>query len=205
MQGIILNIVKVKDEDLIVTVLTKKRLKTLYRFYGSRHSSINLGYMIDFVPIYSAKSSIAMLREVVQLGFSWQLIYNKFYDWQEFIKLLYKHLKDVNEIDSFYFELLKEANKKLKVQNSKRVLIESFLKLLEYEGRLHIDFKCFICGKNCKQNSIIKRSYLLSCRNCLKGFCMENKKIKELFKSKSTLFLNDNEVNMLWEVLLEGL
>jgi len=205
MQGIILNIVKVKEEDLIVTVLTKKRLKTLYRFYGSRHSSINIGYMIDFVPVYSAKSSIAMLREVVQLGFSWQLNHNKLYDWQEFIKLLYKHLKDVVDIDSFYFELLEDASKKLKVQNPKRVLIESYLRLLEYEGRLQSDFKCFICGEESFESSVLKRSYLLSCKECLRGFCLENSRIEELFESKSTLLFSDSEVDMLWGILLEGL
>ncbi len=205
MQGIILNIVKVKEEDLIVTLITKKRLKTLYRFYGSRHSSINIGNMIDFVPVYSAKSSIPMLREVVQLGFSWQLNHDKLYNWHEFIKLLYRHLKDVNELDSFYFELLEDAIKKIKLQNPKRVLIESYLKLLEFEGRLHLDFKCFICGDKIEDSSVIKRSFLLSCKECLRGFSLPNKRVKELFETKSTLTFSDSEIERLWEILKEGL
>jgi len=205
MQGIILNITKVKEEDLIVTLITKKRLKTLYRFYGARHSSINLGFMIDFIPVYSSKSNIAMLREVLHLGFSWQFDRDKFFLWQQFIKLLYKHLKDVDELDSFYFELLEEAIKKIKLQNPKRVLVECYLKLLDYEGRLQDEFKCFICGDDIKESSILKRSYLLSCKRCLRGYKFENKKLKELFDSKSTILFSDEEVDRLWEVLLEGI
>ena len=137
MQGYILNINKVKDEDLIVTILTENKLKTLYRFYGARHANINLGYKIDFEAIASAKSTISMLREVLPLSAKWMLESNRFFIWQQFIKLLYRHLEDVNELDSFYFHLLEETSIMIAKQNPQRVVIESYLQLLEYEGRLH--------------------------------------------------------------------
>lgn len=48
MQGFILHTQKVKDEDLIVYILSPKMLIKAYRFYGLRHSSILSGYKIDF-------------------------------------------------------------------------------------------------------------------------------------------------------------
>ena len=42
MQGFIVNLNKVKEEDLIVTIVSRNSLDTLYRFYGARHGVINL-------------------------------------------------------------------------------------------------------------------------------------------------------------------
>ncbi len=56
MQGYIIHITRVKDEDLIVTILTQNVIKTTYRFYGARHSSVHLGYKIDFESLTSLKS-----------------------------------------------------------------------------------------------------------------------------------------------------
>jgi len=205
MQGIILNIVKVKEEDLIVTLLTKKRLKTLYRFYGARHSQINLGYKIDFIPVYSTKSTLPMLREVLHLGFPWQFDRDKVYIWQQFIKLLYKHLKDIDELDEFYFLLLEKIIKKLKKQNPKRVIIEAYLELLEFEGRLHDDFHCFICENFIEEKVVLKRSFLVAHDRCLIGKKFDKAIMIELFKEKSTLLFDDEEVETLWEILQEGL
>jgi len=204
MQGFILNIIKVKDEDLIVSVLTEKKLKTLYRFYGARHSQINLGFKIDFVPIFSAKSPIPMLREVLHLGFSFQFDRDKFYIWQQFIKLLYKHLKDVEELDEFYFQLLEECAKKLKKQNPKRVMIEAYLKLLKYEGRLHSDFRCFICDDLIEDEVVLARSFITAHKRCLIGKRFDKNLLKEIFTSSSTMLLDDKEVDSLWEIVLEG-
>lgn len=48
MQGYIIDIKTVKDDDLIVSILTENHVYTTYRFYGARHSNINVGYKIDF-------------------------------------------------------------------------------------------------------------------------------------------------------------
>ena len=44
MQGYIVDIKSVKDDDLIVTIICENELITSYRFYGARHSNINIGY-----------------------------------------------------------------------------------------------------------------------------------------------------------------
>ena len=42
MQGYIIDIKPVKDDDLIVSILTEHEVLTTYRFYGARHSNINI-------------------------------------------------------------------------------------------------------------------------------------------------------------------
>ena len=205
MQGYILNINRVKDEDLIVTLLTQNRLITLYRFYGARHGSINLGYKLDFEAISSANSSISMLRNVLHLGDKWMINPKRFFIWQHFMKLLFQHLKDIDELDSFYFELLDIMNKKFEKQNPVRVVVESYISLLSYEGRLHDDFICFSCESIVTQNLVLTRSFLPAHYECIFGTILDIGKIKELFLTGSTINMSNDEVAILWKILQEGI
>ncbi len=205
MQGYILNINRVKDEDLIVTILTKNSLITLYRFYGSRHSNINLGYKLDFEAISSNNSSIPMLRNVLHLGNKWMINPERFFVWQKFLKLLFLHLKDIDDLDSFYFELLNEMNIKFEKQNPIRVVVESYLTLLNYEGRLHDDFICFICEQEIEKDLVLSRSFLPAHYECIYDYKLNLKKIKELFQTGSTINLEDEEVSLLWKILQQGI
>jgi len=205
MQGYILNIVKVKEEDLIVTLLTQKKLKTLYRFYGARHANIHLGYKIDFEAHLSQKSTIGMLRNVLHLSVPWILDIEKFYLWQQFIKLLYRHLRDIEDVDQFYFDLLDEISLRFAKQNPKRCLVESYIKLLLHEGRLHSDLTCFICESEIRDDLILTRGFLPAHKRCLFGQIVNKTKIETLFTQGSTLFLEDAEVDYLWSIIEEGL
>ena len=204
MQGYILNINRVKEEDLIVSILTQKRLKTLYRFYGARHSIVNIGYKIDFEAIYSAKSSIPMLREVLPLSYKWMFESKRFFVWQQFLKLLFKHLKDVTELECFYFDLLESLAVKLEKQNPKRVVIEGYLEILEFEGRLHKDFICFICDKSIDTSLTLKRAFLPAHKECIFGTLFTKRSVAKMFDTKSTIELDDKSVEALWEIMLEG-
>lgn len=145
MQGYILNINKVKDEDLIVTILTDKNILNLYRFYGSRHSTIQLGYKIDFEAVQSGKSTISLLRNVLHLPNKWEFDREKIYHWQTFIKLLNVHLREIENVDDYFIKILDTASSKITMQNPKRTLIESYIDILKYEGRLQDEFECMIC------------------------------------------------------------
>lgn len=205
MQGYILNINRVKDEDLIVTLLTQNRLITLYRFYGARHGHINLGYKLDFEAINSGSSTISMLRNALHLGDKWMVNPKRFFIWQHFLKLLFQHLKDIEELDSFYFDLLDEMNKKFEKQNPVRVVVESYIALLSYEGRLHDDFICIFCENVIRQNLVLTRSFLPAHYECIFGTVLDIKKIKELFLTHSTINFSDDEVSVLWKILQEGI
>ncbi|MCF6310750.1 MAG: recombination protein RecO [Sulfurimonas sp.] len=205
MQGFILNLNKVKDEDLIVTILSKNSLDTLYRFYGARHSVINLGFKIDYEKETSVKSTISRLKDVIHIGFKWINNYKLLRVWQDFLALFYKHLKDAEEIDEFYFELLDNASLNWNKQNPKRIAVESYVKLLEHEGRLHTELDCFLCNLPIKEDISLIRAYLPTHKECTHAFSIKEDAFNELFENKSTLYLNDKEVDRLWYVLLEGL
>ena len=206
MQGYILNYNRVKDEDLIVTVLTKESINTLYRFYGARHSIINIGYKIDFEVEESAKVTIGRLKDVIQLGNDWLFDRNKLYHWQQFIKLLYTHLRDVVEIDEFYFELLEYLSARLSLQSPKRAIIEAYVKLLKYEGRLFDTIECMICDQTIEEEEVvIIRAFQQTHIDCLHKTKFNKAKIAELFSTYNSFHLNDEEISELWLILLEGL
>jgi len=204
LQGYIINVNKARDEDVIVTILSHQNLYTLYRFYGARHSQINLGFKIDFEAEATAKTSISRLRKVMHLGFPWITERNRLFVWQQFCALFHKHLQDSEELDSFYFDLLEGAADIWQKQNPKRIAIESYVKLLNFEGRLHTDMHCFFCEAEIKKEITLIRAFLPAHAECIHAIPISIEAIKELFSTGSSLFLNDKEIEMLWHVLLEG-
>ncbi|MCK9453768.1 MAG: recombination protein RecO [Sulfurimonas sp.] len=206
MQGFILNLNKVKDEDLIVTILSRENLDTLYRFYGARHGVINLGFKIDYEIESSSKSTIHRLKDVIHIGFKWINDYKLLKLWQDFCALFYKHLKDAQELDEFYFELLDTASKNWNRQNPKRVAIESYIKLLKHEGRLHSELECFLCSAPITGEDVsLIRAFLPTHKECTHTFGIKKSAFIELFQNESTLFLDDKDIDYLWYILLEGL
>ena len=167
MQGFILTINRVKDEDLIVTILSKDSLDTLYRFYGARHGVINLGFKVDYEKEESFKSTISRMKDVIHIGFKWINDYKLLRFWQDFLSLFHKHLRDAEELDDFYFELIDNASKEWNKQNPKRVAIEAYVKLLENEGRLHKELNCFLCSLPIEDKEIsLVRAFLPTHKAC---------------------------------------
>ena len=205
MQGYIINLNKVKDEDLIVSILSDGNLETLYRFYGARHGTINIGFKIDYEIEPSAKSTIGRLKDVVHIGYKWINDYRLLRLWQDFTGLFYKHLKDAEDLGSFYFTLLESASLEWNRQNPKRVAIESYVKLLAHEGRLHTEFYCFLCSKKIEGDVSLIRAFLPTHYNCTHTFGIKQAALKELYENRSTLFMSDREVERLWVILMEGL
>ena len=205
MQGYIIDIKNVKDDDLIVTILTVDHIYTCYRFYGARHSTINIGYKIDFELENNLKSNIPRLKEVLQLGFNWILDREKLYCWQRFLKLFNSHFKDVETIDSFYFNLLDELVHIMIKQNPKRAIVESYIKLIEFEGRLHTDYTCLLCEEEIVNHISLVRSFLPTHPTCSYSKNFEFDHINDLFTNKTLVSLEDDKVEYLWNILLQGL
>ncbi|MCK5293399.1 MAG: recombination protein RecO [Arcobacteraceae bacterium] len=205
MQGYILNINKVRDEDLIVTILAQDAIYTTYRFYGARHSNINIGYKIDFELETNLKSNIPRLKDVLHLGFPWLLNHEKMYHWQRFIKLFYPHLKEVEVLDKFYLKLLNDIVKKIEKQNVKRAILENYIKICEYEGRLHTHYECLLCDMPIEDEISVVRSFITTHPKCSYSRSYKIEKINEFFEHKSLINFTNSEVETLWSVLLEGL
>ncbi len=204
MQGYIIDIKAVKDDDLIVTILAEDKLYTTYRFYGARHSNINIGYKIDF-ELENTKSTIPRLKDVIQLPYTWLLNSEKMYCWQRYIKLFYPHLKDIEELDSFYFYCLDNLTHTLEKQNPLRAIIQSYISLLEFEGRLHSDYECLLCECKIQSDISLVRSFLPVHASCTYSKTYDINKIKDLFENKSLIEFDDIEVEYLWNILLQGL
>lgn len=205
MQGFIIKLTRVREEDMIVTIIAEESLQTLYRFYGARHSPINMGFKIDFEAEHSLKSSISRMKDVIHLGFSWMTQYERLRLWQQFITLFHPHLKDSESIGDFYFALLSDAALRWSDQNPKRVAIESYVRLLDHEGRLHRELNCFFCDLPIEDDISLIRAFLPAHQNCSHTLSINSKGLDWLYTNASTLFLDDKEVDRLWYVLNEGL
>ncbi|ADR33788.1 putative recombination protein RecO [Sulfuricurvum kujiense DSM 16994] len=205
MQGFIIKLNRAREEDMIVSIIAEESLQTLYRFYGARHSPINMGFKIDYEAEYSLKSSIPRMKDVIHLGFSWMGEYERLRLWQQFIALFHPHLKDSESIGNFYFDLLNDASARWKDQNPKRVAIESYIRILDHEGRLHRELNCFFCDLPIENDISLIRAFLPAHQNCSHTLSINPKGFEWLYTRASTLFLDDNEVERLWYVLNEGL
>ena len=203
MQGYMLNVAKVKNEDCIVSIITPQRILRCYRFYGARHSNIIQGYKLDF-EIETSLNFLPRLKNVLHLGFPYLLERNLLLKWQELTRLFWLHLRDLNEIDEFYFELLEKCGNKFSKQNPKRVVVEAYLEILEFEGRKHSLNVCYFCGEKLSNEICLTRGFLPSHFACSGGAKFNFTDIAELFKIKSAINLSDDEITTLYGVILEG-
>ncbi|HHC11525.1 MAG TPA: recombination protein RecO [Campylobacterales bacterium] len=205
MKGFILNIRKAKNEDIIVTVLSNCEVRSYYRFYGARHSILQLGNLIDFEVQESKNGFMPQIRKISHISFTWISSTNHLSIWQNFIKLFEPHLKESRQIDRFYFDLLVKIAKKWHKQNPKRLAVEAYIEILEYEGRLYNNGFCHICEDILTEQVGLMRAYLLAHPKCIYGYSYDKQQIFELFDSKSTIHINDNVVDKLFNTLLKGL
>ncbi|MGM9996794.1 recombination protein RecO [Campylobacter lanienae] len=204
MQGYILKVQKVRDEDCLVTILAKNRQIKCYRFYGARHPIITQGFKLDF-ELVESKAFLPHLRSTMHLGFSWLLDRDRLLIWQNFMRLLATHLRDVEESDEFYFELLESCAKKFYRQNPLRVLLEAYILILKFEGRLHLDSNCFICDGIIADEIALGRAFLLAHPKCIGKNKLPKDDIIKFLSTSSTAHLSDDTIKELYLILLEGL
>ncbi len=204
MKGFVLGLRKAKNEDTIALVLTQKDIRTYYRFFGARHSILQLGNLIDFEIEGEGSNFLPRLRSLSHLGFPWLFDKNRLLLWHNFIKKFEPHLKDTNTLDAFYFDLLLKAAKKWDKQNPKRIICESYLELLDYEGRLYPEENCFICEQRIEEEISLMQAFKPAHPSCIYSIALPTKKILDLFKIKKSIFLDDHEVDHLYEVIMKG-
>ena len=205
MRGFIINIRKAKNEDVIVTVLGNSSIGTYWRFFGARHSILQVGNFIDFEIEQDRSSFMPKMRSLSHIAFSWIFNPNHLLLWQNFIKLFEPHLKEAISLESFYFDLLLDVAKKWDKQNPKRLAVEAYIKLLEYEGRLYGNGFCYICEEVLEDQIGLMRAYIPAHPECIYAPALEKEKIFRLFDTKSTIELDDEVVEQLYTILLKGL
>ncbi|GAA6982281.1 recombination protein RecO [Helicobacter pylori] len=203
MQGFLLQTQSIRDEDLIVHVLTKNQLKTLYRFYGKRHSVLNVGRKIDFEEENDDKF-LPKLRNILHLGYIWEREMERLFFWQRFCTLLFSHLEGVHSLDSIYFDTLDDGANKLSKQHPLRVILEMYATLLNFEGRLQSYNSCFLCDKKLERSATLAQGFVLAHPSCLKSKSLDLEKIQAFFRTQSTIDLETEEVEELWRTLNLG-
>ena len=205
MKGFVVALRRAKNEDSIATVLTERSIRSYYRFFGARHSILQLGHLIDFEVEGEDGRFMPRLRGLSQMGFPWLRERNRLMLWHHFIKLFEPHLRDTDEIDSFYFGLLLKAARKWEKQNPKRIICESYLELLEYEGRRYPIEQCFICEEKLNEQIALMSAFKPAHPECIYASAILKEKVEGFFESGKTVYLDDGEVEQVYSVVLKGL
>lgn len=185
--------------------MSSSEVKTYYRFYGARHSILQLGNLLDFETEGEDGRFMPRLRSLSHMGFPWLFDKNKLLVWHNFIMRFEFHLRDTEDLDSFYFNLLLSAAKKWDKQNPKRIACESYVQLLEYEGRLHDEEKCYICENIIEEQMSLMRAFIPAHPECIYTPSLPKDKIMIFLKSKKTIHLEDFEVEYLFDIVMKGL
>ena len=106
-------------------------------------------------------------------------------------------------MDSFYYELLDDLMIKLNKQNPKRALLEGYVKILEWEGRLNKTSKCIICDGAIQENEFsLITAFAPAHTYCSYSKPLNKSKIDDFFFSKKAILLNSAEINYLWSLVL---
>ena len=203
MKGFIVSLRRAKNEDLIVTLLEERALRSYYRFYGARHSILQLGHLIDYES-EEENRFMPRLRRVSHLGFPWIYRRNRLMLWQQFISLFDPHLRDTEEIDPFYFELLLRAARRWDRQNPRRIVCESALELLKFEGRVHPPERCYICEEPIGESVALMQALLPAHPSCIYGSALPRPKIEEFFSTGKSTWLDDQEIEQLYDIVVKG-
>jgi hypothetical protein len=77
--------------------------------------------------------------------------------------------------------------------------------LLDYEGRLYPEENCYICEQRIEENIALMQAFKPAHPSCIYSSALPTKKILDFFKTKKTVFLEDHEVDYLFEVVMKGL
>ncbi|CAA6826259.1 MAG: Unknown protein [uncultured Sulfurovum sp.] len=205
MHGFILNIKRAKNEDVIVTVLNNNSITDYWRFFGARHSILQVGNLVDFEVSESKNNFMPNMRSLSHISFPWIFSNNHLLIWQNFIKLFEPHLKDIIEVDNFYFNLLLNVARKWDKQNPKRLAVEAYVTLLAHEGRLYDNGFCYVCEEVLDKEVGLMRAFLPTHPTCIYAHALNKKEIFTLYNTKSTIHLNDDVVEKLYLILLKGL
>ncbi|WP_457608633.1 recombination protein RecO [Nitratifractor sp.] len=204
MKGFILQLRRAKNEDMIVTILSESAMKSYYRFYGARHSILQLGYLIDFEEEAEDSRFMPRLRGVSHLGFPWLYRRNRLMLWQQYVRLFEPHLRDTEEIGSFYFDLLLDAAHRWEKQNPKRIVCESIHRLLAHEGRLHPLERCYICEKLLGEEIALMNALIPAHPRCIYSPALPRRKLESFMESGKCTWLDDPEVELICDVVMRG-
>lgn len=190
---------------MIATIVSSQCIQSYYRFYGARHSILQLGHLVDFEVQGEGSSFMPRLRSLSQVNFPWLRDRNKLLVWHNFIKLFEPHLRDTQDLEHYYYDLLLNAAQKWHKQNSMRIICDSYISLLAHEGRLHPTNECYICNNKLEQTISLMTSFKPAHPECLYTTPLDKSKIDTYLQSGKSINLDNNEIEHLYSIILKGL
>lgn len=161
--------------------------------------------MIDFEVQEDYKGYLPRLRNLSHIPFPWLFNRERFALWHRFLAGFEPHLKDTEEIEPFYFELLLDAAKRWNKQNPKRIAIESYIKLLSFEGRLYPLKRCYICEEPLNDEVALMSAFKPAHPKCIYAPALQKGALNLLFEEQKSLLLDDSEVDTLFELMCVAL
>ncbi len=189
---------------MIVTILSKKSVQKYYRFYGARHSILQMGYLIDFEEEQEHANFLPRLRSVSHIGFPWLYDRERLMLWHQLIAVFERHFRDIERIESYYFEMLLRVAKRWEKQSSKRLIVETVINILKYEGHLQLPNVCVICNSEIEHECSFIKGLLPTHPACSKSYSFNKSEILDLFESSSTITLDNRSVEELSLIALKG-
>jgi recombinational DNA repair protein (RecF pathway) len=205
MKGFVLALARARDEDTIATVLTETHIGRYYRFYGARHSILQLGHLIDFETEGDGGRYLPRMRHLRHYGFPWLYERNRLMIWHQFVRLFEPHLRDAERLDRFYFDLLLQAARRWERQNPKRIVLESHHALLRHEGRLYPVERCYICERPLGERVSLMPALHPAHPECIYASALPREAVEDFFRTGKTLLLDDDAVEHIYGVVRKGL
>ncbi len=184
--------------------MTREHIRSYYRFYGARHSILQVGYLVDFEVEGENGPFLPRMRSLSHLGFSWLYDRSRLMVWHNFVQKFEPHLRDTETLEPFYFDLLLEAAKKWHRQNPYRIVVESYLKLLRFEGRLHMPDFCYICEKPLDDDVALMQAFRPAHPRCIDAPALPKSLLVHTFETAKPLLLDDRLVMSLYETVVKG-
>ncbi len=188
---------------MIVTILSPKKVVKYYRFFGARHSILQLGYLIDF-EVEDSGNFLPRVRSITHIGFPWIYDREKLMLWHRFISIFEPHFRDISDIDNFYFDLILNAANRWNRQSSKRLIVESYINILKYEGRILPINSCILCKQTIDSDLSLYDGFLPVHSSCSHLEPISYKALLKLFEDSSSIDLDDNSIDRLYLIALKG-
>jgi hypothetical protein len=164
---------------------------------------LQLGYLIDF-EVERDGVYLPRMRALSHFSFPWIFEAQRLLVWQRLMQRLEVHLRDTETIDAFYFESLLDTARKWHRQNPKRLAVEWYVKMLDFEGRLHRNDRCYICENRLDEEVAVMTGFKLAHPSCIFAPPVMKSKIKTLFYNKKTTWLSDEDVALLFKRMDEA-
>jgi len=162
-----------------------------------------MGYLIDF-EIEESNNFLPRVRSISHNGFNWLYNREKLMLWHQFISIFEPHFRDVKDVDPIYFNTLLDCARKWDKQSSKRLIVEAYTKLLNYEGRLQPLNRCSICNQKIEDSLTLLGNFIPAHSSCANSEAIKKEYAEYLFKTNSTIWLDDNIIDRLYLIALKS-